>query len=174
MNLDKERDAEGFLQRLRSMSDDEKRELAEAMMPKSASPRTPTKPRMPGPNKPCRCGSGKKYKKCCGSLAGEARVIVVDPTTGDVLRNIDGRVALFKEFEGAAAAAVRTGWHNKPNTELVTLTETRWRQMAQEIPCADVSLVGLDLSLFVTPTDSSEPETGSPGDTGPTSSGSSG
>jgi len=25
-----------------------------------------TAPRTPGPNQPCPCGSGKKYKKCCG------------------------------------------------------------------------------------------------------------
>ncbi|MBQ2324968.1 MAG: SEC-C domain-containing protein [Clostridia bacterium] len=27
-------------------------------------------PEKAGPNDPCPCGSGKKYKKCCGSLTG--------------------------------------------------------------------------------------------------------
>ena len=27
----------------------------------------------PGPNEPCTCGSGKKYRKCCGSPAGAGR-----------------------------------------------------------------------------------------------------
>jgi len=150
------------------MSDEEKRELAEAMVPPTRLidrdyPRP--KPQMPGRNEPCVCGSGKKYKKCCGNLAGSSRVIVADPTTGDVLRHVDGRVALFKEFEGAAGAAVRTGWHKRPNTELVTLSEVRWRQMAKEIPCAEISLAELDSSLPVTPEDSSDSEEPSPGTT---------
>ena len=129
--------------------------------------------RMPGPNEKCVCKSGKKYKKCCGSLAGTSRVIVADTTTGDVLRNIDGRVALFKEFIGAAMAAARTGWHLRQNTELVTLSEARWKQMAAEIPCADVSLAELESSSPPIQMGSSESEEASPGATEPTSSDSS-
>ena len=32
---------------------------------------TQSKPRKIGPNEPCPCGSGKKYKKCCGKPKGE-------------------------------------------------------------------------------------------------------
>lgn len=28
---------------------------------------TPALPRKPGRNEPCSCGSGRKYKKCCGA-----------------------------------------------------------------------------------------------------------
>ena len=38
-------------------------EAKEAMKPYVAPPR-------PGRNEPCSCGSGKKYKKCCGARAG--------------------------------------------------------------------------------------------------------
>ncbi|MCL5271340.1 MAG: preprotein translocase subunit SecA [bacterium] len=31
-----------------------------------------------GPNEPCPCGSGKKYKKCCGSPAARTRVTIPD------------------------------------------------------------------------------------------------
>ena len=30
-------------------------------------PKTETKPKLPGRNEPCFCGSGKKYKKCCSA-----------------------------------------------------------------------------------------------------------
>jgi hypothetical protein len=170
----KERDAAGYMQRLRDMSDDEKRKLAEAMVPADRpSDREPAKPKVPKPNEKCSCGSGKKYKKCCGSKAGETRVIVCDPTTGDVLRNVDDRVALFVEFAAAASAAMGTGWHKRPNTELVTLTEVKWRQMASEIPCADVRLAELESSSPPIQMDSSESEEPSPGTTERTSSDSS-
>jgi len=133
----------------------------------------PDKPKMPGRNEPCICGSGKKFKKCCGNLAGSARVIVVDPTTGEVLRDKGTRVALFKEFMGAAMAAARTGWHRNPNTELVTLSETKWRQMAAEIPCAEVSLVELESSSPPIQMESSESAAPSPGTTEKTSDASS-
>jgi hypothetical protein len=34
--------------------------------PKAVAPSTSTAPRSVGRNGPCPCGSGKKYKKCCG------------------------------------------------------------------------------------------------------------
>ncbi|MBF0519283.1 MAG: SEC-C domain-containing protein, partial [Nitrospirae bacterium] len=32
----------------------------------SETPQTVRKNKKPGRNEPCSCGSGKKYKKCCG------------------------------------------------------------------------------------------------------------
>ena len=40
---------------------------------RNAKPLTPAQRRAEkvGPNDPCPCGSGKKYKKCCGAGGGE-------------------------------------------------------------------------------------------------------
>ena len=44
-------------------SDDEKKAIADAWR----RSRTVVKEKLPGRNDPCPCGSGKKYKKCCGA-----------------------------------------------------------------------------------------------------------
>ncbi|MCI0587973.1 MAG: preprotein translocase subunit SecA [Planctomycetes bacterium] len=41
-----------------------------ATAPKEAPPAAKAADRAPGRNDPCPCGSGKKYKKCCGSASG--------------------------------------------------------------------------------------------------------
>ena len=46
--------------------DDDKREEIEKNYKKS---KTVVKEKTPGRNDPCSCGSGKKYKKCCGAEA---------------------------------------------------------------------------------------------------------
>ena len=42
-----------------------------------AEPKKPTvtvqKGKKIGPNDPCPCGSGKKYKKCCGGIGGAGK-----------------------------------------------------------------------------------------------------
>ena len=38
--------------------------------------------KVPGRNDPCPCGSGKKYKKCCGLKTGESALRV--PGKGDI------------------------------------------------------------------------------------------
>jgi uncharacterized protein len=40
--------------------------LANYKPPHSIDPRTSSAPKKVGRNDPCPCGSGKKYKKCCG------------------------------------------------------------------------------------------------------------
>ena len=40
-------------------------EMLDAVFPEGPVPAKP-----PGRNDPCPCGSGKKYKKCCGRAAG--------------------------------------------------------------------------------------------------------
>ncbi|MCR5481397.1 MAG: SEC-C domain-containing protein [Clostridia bacterium] len=45
------------------LTDDEKKEIATAYR----RSRTVVKEKEPGRNDPCPCGSGKKYKKCCGA-----------------------------------------------------------------------------------------------------------
>ncbi|MBP5230403.1 MAG: SEC-C domain-containing protein, partial [Clostridia bacterium] len=41
--------------------------------PKKPTPSTVRKDKKVGPNDPCPCGSGKKYKKCCGSVGGSGK-----------------------------------------------------------------------------------------------------
>jgi len=41
--------------------------LVEAGAPRVASPVPPSRSRRVGRNEPCPCGSGKKFKKCCGA-----------------------------------------------------------------------------------------------------------
>ncbi|MBQ7411533.1 MAG: SEC-C domain-containing protein [Clostridia bacterium] len=38
---------------------------------KQAQPKQPVRVEKVGRNDPCPCGSGKKYKKCCGASQGE-------------------------------------------------------------------------------------------------------
>ena len=64
--------------RIRS-EEDTKREQAAKVTSESGSGdgsekgRTVRKKEAPGPNDPCPCGSGKKYKKCCGNPANQGR-----------------------------------------------------------------------------------------------------
>ena len=64
--------------RIRS-EEDTKREQAAKVTSESGSGdgsekgRTVRKKEAPGPNDPCPCGSGKKYKKCCGNPANQNR-----------------------------------------------------------------------------------------------------
>ncbi|MBP3441477.1 MAG: preprotein translocase subunit SecA [Clostridia bacterium] len=64
--------------RIRS-EEDTKREQAAKVTSESGSGdgsekgRTVRKKEAPGPNDPCPCGSGKKYKKCCGNPANQSR-----------------------------------------------------------------------------------------------------
>lgn len=64
--------------RIRS-EEDTKREQAAKVTSESGSGdgsekgRTVRKKEAPGPNDPCPCGSGKKYKKCCGNPANQER-----------------------------------------------------------------------------------------------------
>jgi hypothetical protein len=45
-----------------------------------------------GRNDPCSCGSGKKYKKCCGAHAIGRHVAKVIPT-GDLQSSLLGRIS---------------------------------------------------------------------------------
>ena len=64
--------------RIRSQ-EDTKREQAAKVTSENGSGdgsekgRTVRKKEAPGPNDPCPCGSGKKYKKCCGNPANQGR-----------------------------------------------------------------------------------------------------
>lgn len=64
--------------RIRS-EEDTKREQAVKVTSESGSGdgsekgRTVRKKEAPGPNDPCPCGSGKKYKKCCGNPANQSK-----------------------------------------------------------------------------------------------------
>jgi tetratricopeptide (TPR) repeat protein len=65
----------------------------------------------PGRNDPCRCGSGKKYKKCCLSLdqrsAATPPLLVVDDDGLDDLSNSVIDLAREARFDEALAACAR-------------------------------------------------------------------
>lgn len=66
MSKDRDSDDERFRERLRREKDHQKQlpgEDEEALPPPVEPIRTDAKPRR---NDPCPCGSGKKYKHCCG------------------------------------------------------------------------------------------------------------
>ncbi|MBQ8576226.1 MAG: preprotein translocase subunit SecA [Clostridia bacterium] len=64
--------------RIRSEEDTKREQTAKVTSESGASDgsekgRTVRKKEAPGPNDPCPCGSGKKYKKCCGNPANQSR-----------------------------------------------------------------------------------------------------
>ncbi len=64
--------------RIRSEEDTKREQTAKVTSESGASDgsekgRTVRKKEAPGPNDPCPCGSGKKYKKCCGNPANQTR-----------------------------------------------------------------------------------------------------
>ncbi len=64
--------------RIRSEEDTKREQTAKVTSESGASDgsekgRTVRKKEAPGPNDPCPCGSGKKYKKCCGNPANQNR-----------------------------------------------------------------------------------------------------
>ena len=48
----------------------QREQVAKPDAPNAGSPEARTAAKRPGPNDPCPCGSGKKYKKCCGLKEG--------------------------------------------------------------------------------------------------------
>ena len=64
--------------RIRSEEDTKREQTAKVTSESGASDgsekgRTVRKKAAPGPNDPCPCGSGKKYKKCCGNPANHGK-----------------------------------------------------------------------------------------------------
>ena len=64
--------------RIRSEEDTKREQAAKVTSESGASDgsekgRTVRKKAAPGPNDPCPCGSGKKYKKCCGNPANHGK-----------------------------------------------------------------------------------------------------
>ena len=64
--------------RIRGEEDTKREQAAKVTSESGASDgsekgRTVRKKEAPGPNDPCPCGSGKKYKKCCGNPANQSR-----------------------------------------------------------------------------------------------------
>ncbi len=64
--------------RIRSEEDTKREQTAKVTSESGASDgsekgRTVRKKEAPGPNDPCPCGSGKKYKKCCGSPINQSK-----------------------------------------------------------------------------------------------------
>ncbi|MEW6771184.1 MAG: preprotein translocase subunit SecA [Bacillota bacterium] len=62
-------DAIRYLFRVRVVAAPERRQTVENRQPEEGSGRTVRREQKVGRNAPCPCGSGKKYKKCCGRQA---------------------------------------------------------------------------------------------------------
>lgn len=70
------------IKEIREMGEEEKAEIAKKLISGEYRP-LPVRSLLPGPNKPCLCGSKKKFKKCCERdiLSGKIRVVAQeDPT----------------------------------------------------------------------------------------------
>jgi SEC-C motif len=69
------RSTDGYLLTMLTMPEEQKLELTWTQRTDSAAPEPyiafevflQAKPPKPGRNEPCPCGSGKKFKKCCGA-----------------------------------------------------------------------------------------------------------
>jgi hypothetical protein len=111
-------------------------------------------------NEPCPCGSGKKFKRCCGSLVGQPRYIVhdpegvtpepVEPVEGEepvppkpaepeTLSDDQGRIMLFETREAAILTAQNRGWQHRQAVEVLTFAEAKWKQLMAEVPCVLVA-----------------------------------
>lgn len=77
-------------------------------------------------NKPCRCGSGKKYKKCCGKCAPKGpSVFKVKPRKNSWMLPFDTQVSMMRQMNSimplAAAAhamALKQGTEVKEEIEV--------------------------------------------------------
>ena len=96
------------------------------------------------PNDKCPCGSGKKFKRCCGSVIGQIRYIVVDPETSDALENGSGQVLVFEDKSVACLVGRRMGWAERG--ELVSLSEPRFEQFKEAMPYSVVTARDFDVS----------------------------
>jgi len=65
-------DAVRYLFRVRVVAAPERRQMVENRQAEEGSGRTVRREQKVGRNDPCPCGSGKKYKRCCGRQASMA------------------------------------------------------------------------------------------------------
>jgi len=65
----------------------------------------------PRRNAPCPCGSGKKYKQCCGALGADTRTPNASPAeaTINAPSNIDTGFALYNQGDLAGALSIASG-----------------------------------------------------------------
>jgi hypothetical protein len=102
----------------------------------------------PGPNEPCPCGrtndlGGRlKFKKCCGSLAGDLHFFVADVKADEPMSNDDGRVFVFSDQATAAAAAKAKGWlgDRDRDVQVISLNPDRWEHFKSHVPHVTVTL----------------------------------
>lgn len=66
-----------------------------------------------GRNKPCPCGSGKKYKHCHGSLAGRALLPDVDAAFEAKLKEIDAENAQRQKQQGYGRPIISAEFHDQ-------------------------------------------------------------
>ena len=111
-----------------------------------AKPRSPAKatlkvPPQPKPNETCPCGSGKKFKRCCGSVRGDLVYFVA--AGEEALMDEDGRVLIFENTAIAMAGARAKGWHDG---EIIPLPPERFAKFKEAVPYVKVIMKDFDLS----------------------------
>lgn len=130
-------------EKLKNMSPEERAALAASMVQPKRGPKdygkkghrrprgpAPVKqPPMPKPNEKCPCGSGKKFKKCCGSNAGDLHYFVAYGETA--LEDDAGRLMVFKDTTTAIAAAKAKRW---ADGDIIPLPPARFEKLKENIP----------------------------------------
>lgn len=107
------------------------------------------------PNDKCPCGSAKKFKRCCGSVIGQIRYIVVNPETNDALENDAGLVMVFEDKALACMVGRRLGW--SACGEIVTLSEPRFERFKQAVRHVIVTAKEFDVSEDDNPVEDGKP-----------------
>jgi hypothetical protein len=129
--------------RLNSMTMEEKIALAKSMVQPKRGPKdygkkghrrprgpAPVKqPPKPQPNEKCPCGSGKKFKKCCGSNAGDLHYFVACGETA--LEDDVGRIMVFTNPDTAVAAAKAKRW---AEGDVIPLPPERFAKFKEQLP----------------------------------------
>lgn len=75
---------------------------------------------MPGRNDPCPCGSGRKYKRCCG-VSGQARTASAEDEHGRLIEEVTGWAE--REYPGELRAALLQFLGNRRE---ITEDEENW------------------------------------------------
>lgn len=121
------------------------RKASKGPAPQKAIPR-------PGPNEPCPCGRKKedgrplKFKRCCGSTAGDLHYFVVDVEPQEPLTNDEGQVLIFRDHATAAAAARAKGWFRKgQEIEIIPLNPEKWEKFKAQVPYVMVTTKEFDV-----------------------------
>lgn len=113
----------------------------------------------PKRNEPCHCGSGKKFKKCCGPVVsierptlqnvppeyidfGESAVrwVIVDAGGTKLFSDADGHAIVFRSRDDAYAVAKLEEFADQEPGEInvAGVGETKWATLQNKVPFVEV------------------------------------